>query len=120
MKHEFSDALRADPERFELAQKAAKLLDDDTRQTVVRADAEWRLPADSVAVPYVGRSLVEVELRDRKGTSSVSQLFESDRDSILELRYRIARIWGELLDNRYQTYWYPLLKADLEAGELRA
>ena len=44
MKHEFSDTLRADPERYELAQKAAKRQDELTIRTVVPATATWRVP----------------------------------------------------------------------------
>ena len=119
MKHEFSDALRADPERFELAQRAAKLLDDLTKRTVVPATAIWRLSSESLAGGVINSpSLIEVEVRDREGTSRVEQIRERDRDNNFELGYRIAHLWGDLLEERSYRYFEPQGHAETPVGAM--
>ncbi len=105
MKHEFSDALRADPERFELSQKAAKLLDSVSLRSIVRATSHWRLPTTgSVAAPWnqppYEVPVIEVELHDDQGTEHLGVITRYERDDPLELKYRISRIWGDLLEQR--------------------
>lgn len=100
MIHEFDDALRADPERFELARRAAAILDDDTRFTVVPAHARWGLPSMEMEVPIFGKAFLEVELKDHIGTDYFTPLFENEVENLLELRYRIARLWGDFLEQR--------------------
>ncbi len=113
MKHDFSDALRADPVRFELAQRAAKLLDAITVNTFVRATAVWRLLTTwSEGAPWNkpphSPVVLEVELRDDEGTVHIGHVNEYERDDPRELKYRMARIWGDLLEQRSLLFYSRL------------
>ncbi len=123
MIHEFEDALRADPARYELAQKAAKLLDAITVNTFVKATAVWRLLTTwSESAPWNKQPpryspfIVEVELRDDEGTLFIGHISEYERDDPRELKYRMARIWGDLLEQRSFIDSYRLVEPTPEIG----
>jgi len=121
MKHEFDDALRADPERFELAQKAAKRLDELTTRTVVPAIATWRVPLGFAEFPPSNnRALVQVEVKDLEGTSRVEFIGERERDNYHEMGYRIAHLWGDLLEERSYRYFQPPTSPDATVGSVTA
>ncbi len=122
MIHEFDDALRADPDRFALAQKAAKLLDAITVNTFVRATAVWRLlttwskDAPWNQPPHRSPVVLEVEFRDDEGTVHVGHISEYERDDPRELKYRMARIWGDLLEQRSFLFYTRLVEPAPEIG----
>ncbi len=121
MKHEFDDALRADPERYELAQKAAKRLDELTIRTVVPATATWRMPMEFAEFPSsTNRALVQVEVKDLDGTSRVEFIGERERDNSHEMGYRIAHLWGDLLEERSYRYFQPPTSPDAPVGSVTA
>lgn len=101
MIHEFDDVLRADPERFTLAQKAAKLLDEYSNGSIFRATARWRMPDN-------GHAVVSVDLREPGGAAVQRSITPDERDDPRELKWRTGRIWGDLLEdslNRHVKRW---------------
>ena len=124
MIHEFDEALRADPERFALAEKAAKLLDDVSLRTVVKTKARWRLPPSDSAnaprnLPPYEAPVVEVELRDDQGTEHIGAITLYERNDPLELKYRMSRIWGDLLEERSFLFYSRLAEPATELGAVR-
>ena len=90
MKHEFSDALRADPERFELARRAAAILDEATRDSIFQPHATWEFAADeNNALELRVRGLGDIEIE------SVITVEESENPR--ELKWSVRRTWSEWL-----------------------
>jgi hypothetical protein len=113
MLHEFDPALQADPDRFALAERAASLLDEASAGTSVEARATWRRPSQDLRVnparfilvlkhfaptlPEEMPPLLEVEIRDTVGTVVTKGIHELD---VPDLRYRMIRLWGDVLEVR--------------------
>ena len=90
MKHEFSDTLRADPERFELARRAAAILDEATRDTIFQPHATWDFAADeNNALELRIRGLGDIEI-DR----TISTV---DSESPRRLKWSVRRSWSDWL-----------------------
>ena len=120
MIHEFDDALRADPERFELAKNAALLLDGIAATTSARVTAEWRSCPRWSEGPLCDhpphRIFLEVVLRDDEGTVTTGHLGGTERDDPRELKYRMARIWGDFLEQRSLLFYSRLVEPNPEIG----
>ncbi len=90
MKHDFSDTLRTDPERFELARRAAAILDDATRDTIFQPHATWDFAADeNDALRLHIRGLADIEI----GRS----IAVKEGEDPLKLKWRILHTWSEWL-----------------------
>lgn len=103
MIHEFDDALRADPERFTLAQKAAKLLDEATRKTRFPVRASWQLPteaddANAVSLGILGDGIPAFDLPSWPVIPITRGLIRADkRGSDRRIKFQVLDLWDDYL-----------------------
>ncbi len=86
MKHEFSDALRDDPERFELARRAAAILDEATRDTIFRPHARWDFAADE-------NNSLELRIRGLGDIEIARTISVDESENLRRLRWSVRRTW---------------------------
>ena len=108
MKHEFSQALRAIPERFSFAERAAKQLDEITATTRFPAKATWDIPNGMPSFNPKVQPAVRLVISD-DGSHAVSGdvwpsvpvsagvIWPDDRDSIHRLTFEVAQVWDAYL-----------------------
>jgi len=113
MRHEFDSEVRDDADRFALAKRAASLLDEASAGTAVEAWASWRRPSQELRInparfilvlkhsapilPEEMPPLLEVEIQDAVGIVVTKGIHELD---VPDLRYRMIRLWGDVLEAR--------------------
>jgi len=90
MKHEFSDTLRADPERFELARRAAAILDEATRDTIFQPHATWDFAADE-------NNALELRIRGIGDIQIERGITVRESEDPLKLKWRMLHTWSEWL-----------------------
>ena len=114
MEHYFSPELLAEAKPAELARRAAEHLDMQSMGTAIPATAHWRLPTVPVpelkTEPPIGRTLVEVNVKDGTGVDAWQWFRERDFDDDI-LRYRTIRLWGDVLEGRSKNLLRQLTEA---------
>ncbi len=106
MKTLVDPAIRSRPDLESAVDQATKLLAEEMGASAARAKAEWTLTEDTRI-----RELIELRVSD--WTGSVGYRFAPDElDDRDHMRYRLHRLWGDLLmvrshvqiDGRIGTY----------------
>ena len=118
MQHEYDPALLADEPAAAIARRAAGELDYQSDGTAIPARAYWRLPTVG---PVLGpKPVVEAVIRDETPVELTLRL-NAHELSDNDLRYRMIRWWGDVLEARSNVLMARRLAAvgaDYQAAEV--
>jgi hypothetical protein len=114
MEVEYAEGIRERREEFALLEQASALLTKSvSRQSSPSVKAEWHLLPSGA-----GKTEYRLTIRDSYGQVSSDFTLDELRNS-LHMRFRIPRLWGDLLQIRSDQHWREIerLSSQIASGQ---